>query len=142
MRVYTQLTQEQRYQIYALMKADHSQAEIAEIVGVHKSTVSREVRRNRGLKGYRPQQAHWLAVQRRRDKVQARITIGHWRLIERLLPEDWNPEQISLWLAEERHLAISHEWIYSAYSPGHGPRRRSLSPSALPERTQETLRDL
>jgi IS30 family transposase len=94
------------------MKADHSQTEIADIVGVHKSTVSREVRRNRGLKGYRPQQAHRLALHRRQAKVQPRITPEHWRLIERLLREDWSPEQISLWLAEERHLAISHEWIY------------------------------
>lgn len=53
MRIYAQLTQEQRYQIYALMKAEHSQAEIAKIVGVHKSTVSREVRRILGLEGYR-----------------------------------------------------------------------------------------
>jgi len=112
MRIYTQLTQEQRYQIYALMKAEHSQAEIAEIVGVHKSTVSREVRPNRGLKGYRPQQAHRLAVQRRQAKVQPRITFEDWRLIERQLREDWSPELISLWLAVERHLAISHEWIY------------------------------
>ena len=42
MRGYTQLVHEQRYQIYALMKEDHSQTEIAEILGVHKSTVSRE----------------------------------------------------------------------------------------------------
>jgi IS30 family transposase len=94
------------------MKANSSQVEIAEIVGVHKSTVSREVRRNRGLKGYRPQQAHRLAVHRRQAKVQPRITPEHWGLIERLLHGDWSPEQISLWLAEERHLAISHEWIY------------------------------
>lgn len=59
MRVYTQLTQEQRYQIYALMKAEHNQAEIAAIVGVDKSTISREVRRNRGLRGYRPQARTW-----------------------------------------------------------------------------------
>lgn len=112
MRVYTQLTQEQRYQISALMKAEHSQVEIAAIVGVDKSTISREVRRNRGLRGYRPQQAHQLALHRRQDKAQPRITPGHWRLIERLLREDWSPEQISLWLTEEGHLAISHEWIY------------------------------
>jgi IS30 family transposase len=54
MRHYTQLTQEQRYQIHALMKARHNQTELALIVGVHKSTVSRELRRNRGLRGYRP----------------------------------------------------------------------------------------
>jgi len=58
---YTQLTQEERYQIYALKKAGHIQAEIAEIVGRDAGTISRELRRNRGLKGYRPQQAHNLA---------------------------------------------------------------------------------
>ena len=45
---YTQLTQEQRYQIYAFMKANFSQAVIARKIGVHKSTVYRELKRNRG----------------------------------------------------------------------------------------------
>ena len=51
MKHYTQLTQIQRYQIYALKKAGHNQSEIADKIGVHKSTVSRELRRNKGLKG-------------------------------------------------------------------------------------------
>ena len=50
----TQLTQEQRHQIYALMKADHNHTEAANILGVHKSTGNRELRRNRGRRGYRP----------------------------------------------------------------------------------------
>lgn len=112
MRVYTQLTQEQRYQIYALMKAEHNQSEIAAIVGVDKSTISREVRRNRGLRGYRPQQAHELAQHRRHAKAQPRISSEHWCLVERLLREDWSPEQISLWLTEEGHPTVSHEWVY------------------------------
>lgn len=112
MRPYTQLTQEQRYQIYALMNAEINQSEIATIIGVDKSTISRELRRNRGLKGYRPTQAHQLAVSRRHTKVQPRITRADWRLVERLLRKDWSPEQISLWLAQEKRLAISHEWIY------------------------------
>lgn len=112
MTIYTQLTQEQRYQIYALMKAEHNQTEIAEIVHVHKSTVSREVRRNRGLRGYRPQQAQALALHRRHAKGQTRILPSHWRQIERLLREDWSPEQTSLWLAKTSHTRISHEWIY------------------------------
>ncbi len=41
---YTQLTREQRYQIYALMKAGLCQTKIAKVVGVHKSTISRERR--------------------------------------------------------------------------------------------------
>ena len=82
---YTQLAEEQRYQIYALMKAGHRQTEIAAIEGVHKSTISREVRRNQGLRGYRPLQAHQLAVHRRQTKAQCRLTPKHWSLIERLL---------------------------------------------------------
>ncbi|HHE73214.1 MAG TPA: hypothetical protein ENL34_13140, partial [Chloroflexi bacterium] len=42
-------------------KAGHNQTEIAGIIKVHKSTVSRELRRNRGLRGYRPKQAHLFA---------------------------------------------------------------------------------
>jgi IS30 family transposase len=58
---YKQLTREQRYQIYALMKAGHSQTQMASIIGVHKTTIGRELRRNRGRRGYRPRQAHILA---------------------------------------------------------------------------------
>ena len=57
MRGYTQLTRDERYQIYALRKAGHSQKEIAEVLGRSPSTISRELRRNKGLKGYRPEQA-------------------------------------------------------------------------------------
>jgi IS30 family transposase len=65
MRTYRQLTQAQRYQIYALKKTGHSPSEIAEVIGVHQSTVGRELKRNRGPRGYRPQQAHSLAMEGR-----------------------------------------------------------------------------
>ncbi len=77
MRTYTQLTQEQRYQIYALLKMGHLQVEIAGVIGVHKSTISRELRRNRGLKGYRPKQAHQFALDRRK-KARYRIEAFTW----------------------------------------------------------------
>ncbi len=64
---YRQLTREQRYQIYALMKARVYQKESDTVVGVHKSTISREIRRNRGLRGYRPKQAQCLAEIRREE---------------------------------------------------------------------------
>jgi IS30 family transposase len=112
MSTYTQLTQEQRYQIYALKKADHNQSEIADIVGVHKSTISRELRRNLGLRGYRPKQAHQLASNRCQGKACNRISLEDWRLIDQLLREEWSPEQISLWLKQDKHLTVSHEWIY------------------------------
>ena len=111
MSTYRQLTQEQRYQIYALQKTGHSPSEIAEVIGVHKSTVSRELKRNRGQRGYRPQQAHGLALERRQKGVP-RITAETWRLVEKLLRQDWSPEQISGRLKKEQGICISHEWIY------------------------------
>ena len=48
MRTYTQLTQALRYQISAMLKIGQTQTEISEVIGKHKSTISREVRRNRG----------------------------------------------------------------------------------------------
>jgi transposase, IS30 family len=111
MRTYAQLTQEQRYQIYALQKTGHSRSEIAEVIGVHKSSVSRELKRNRGQRGYRPQQAQSLAMERRQKGVP-RITVETWALVERLLKQDWSPEQISGRLKKEQKVCISHEWIY------------------------------
>ncbi len=61
MRRYSQLTQEQRYQIYAFLKADFSLSAIAKEIVVHKSTISRELKRNKGKKGYRPNRPiQWL----------------------------------------------------------------------------------
>lgn len=108
---YTQLTYHQRYHIYTFTKAGFCQAEISNIIGVHKSTISRELKRNRGKKGYRPKQAHKLAIGRR-DKSQPRITNEDWRMIEGLIYLDWSPEQISDYCRVERELPISHEWIY------------------------------
>ena len=111
MRTYIQLTQAQRYQIYALKKTGHSSSEIAEVIGVHTSTVSRELKRNRGRRGYRPQQAQSLAMGRRQKGVP-RITGEIWTLVEKLVKQDWSPEQISGRLKKEQSLCISHEWIY------------------------------
>lgn len=109
---YTQLTQNQRYQISALMKAGHNQTEIANILGVHKSTISREIARNTGQRGYRPKQAHSLAIERKQAKVTRRINDATWSNVRRLLKEDWSPEQISLWLSDDFRQPVSHESIY------------------------------
>lgn len=111
MRTYTQLTQIQRYQIYALKKMDHNQTEIASVIGVHKSTIGRELHRNCGQRGYRPKQAHRLAVSRQK-KSPYRILPETWRLIEAKVRLDWSPEQISGWLNKNHDARVSHEWIY------------------------------
>jgi IS30 family transposase len=109
---YTQLTQEQRYQIAVLKKAGHTQVDIAQLIGVHKSTISREVSRNKGQRGYRPKQAHCLALERRQLKVKSFITAEEWLRIEALLRQEWSPEEIGARLQLEGRRFVSHEWIY------------------------------
>ena len=64
---YLHLTCEQRCQIYALLQSGHSQAHIARQIGVDPSTISRELVRNTGARGYRFKQAHEKASQRRKE---------------------------------------------------------------------------
>ena len=109
---YTQLTREQRYQIYALMKEGHSQTQIARNLGVHKATIGRELSRNLGGRGYRPKQADELAQARQQQRVKPRITFAQWGQVEQLLRQQWSPEQISGRLELEGHRRISHERIY------------------------------
>ena len=94
MRDDTQLTQEERHQIEALLKRGHPQSRIAVVLKRHKSTVSREVRRNRGLRSHRPKQAQHLALARREAKARPRIAPGTWERVESLLREEWSPEQV------------------------------------------------
>ena len=112
MRKYTQLTHIQRYQISVLLKIGHSKIGIAQTIGVHKSTIVREIARNRGKRGYRPKQAHQFAIERR-DKAKRRITTAAWEMIDQLIKLDWSPQQISDYLGKEQRLRISHEWIIS-----------------------------
>lgn len=58
---YTHLSQDERYQIAIFVKANHCQSAIAQLMNRHKSTISREMRCNKGLRGYRPKQAHQLS---------------------------------------------------------------------------------
>lgn len=85
---------------------------IATIIGVGKSTISRELRRNCGKRGYRYQQAHRSALSRRQGKSTPRIDAGKWAFIEDLIRQEWSPEQISGWLKKEIGYLVSHEWIY------------------------------
>jgi IS30 family transposase len=113
MKKYTQLTEVQRYQIEALKKAKKEQKEIAAILDVSASTISREIKRNRGLRGYRPKQAHIKATTRRREATKAiKMTAEVVALIDTKLRLDWSPDQVSGWLDQEKRITLSHERIY------------------------------
>jgi IS30 family transposase len=113
MNYYHQLTLEQRYQIYAFLKAGFNQSRIASETGVSKSTICRELRRNRGGRGYRPKQAHSLAQARRQSSSNAtKINLKTWHKITSLIVKDFSPEQISGYLKAEGESSASHERIY------------------------------
>jgi IS30 family transposase len=104
---YQHLSQNERYQIEALLKAGHAISRIAEIIGRHKSTVSRELTRNVSLKGYRPQQAQRFSELRGRNSRNARrVNASEWSLAKTLLMDKLSPEQVS------SQVCISHETIY------------------------------
>lgn len=109
---YTQLTEVERYQIEAYLKAGLTQTQIAHALGRSDSTISRELRRNRGQRGYRPGQAQRFAEARQQHHSHTRIEPATWRRVEQLLREDWSPEQISLWLTANGRQPVSTEWIY------------------------------
>jgi IS30 family transposase len=96
-----------------LKKRGYSQQEIADSVGVSQSTVSRELARNTGERGYRHKQAQEKSERRRKEASKAtKMTPAMIAVIESKLRIEWSPEQVSGWLLDEQEELISHESIY------------------------------
>ena len=112
--MYKQLTSEQRYTISVLLQNRTKQKEIAKAINVSPSTVSREIRRNSGVRGrYNWETAQANAVQTKRRKpgnhsIDKEVMEEAKHL---LVTEQWSPEQISGVLAKDGKY-ISHETIY------------------------------
>jgi IS30 family transposase len=118
-KTYKKLDLAQRYRIEALLDEGYSNTEIADRMGVHKSTISRELKRNtpaRGVNGgiYSAERAQRKADKRERTKGRAcRITDDQMDYIrDKLIKERWSPELISQRGRMERGDFMSHEWIY------------------------------
>ena len=111
---YRQLTQTQRYQIHAQRGVGMSQRQIAKELGIHNSTVSRELRRNAASEDYDPERAQALSDDRRRTawKCTKRLPSMITAVVDRLR-EEWSPQQISGFMAPLAVVGVSHQWIYS-----------------------------
>ena len=109
---YSRLTEAKRYTIEALYRKRTPQIKIAEILNVHPSTISRELRRLGPSRSYSHRQAH-----RAHQNLKKRGQISDPQLLslaaQKLREEQWSPEQISGWLAREGHGTLSHETIYA-----------------------------
>ena len=112
--MYKHLTREQRYGIYLGKQKGETLEMIARSIGVHKSTVSREIKRNSTPNGrYVWNKAHDMAESRQRHAPGNRglAETLKWRVIELLKTEQWSPRQISGRLRMEG-INVSHEAVY------------------------------
>lgn len=109
-----QVTEVERYLISQYRKQGLCQAEIARRLQRHRSTISREVRRNHHMPGtYVAEIAQAHANGRRsRSRKVSQLSTNEWASIARLLLEDWSPEQIALVFRRDGTLSVSHETIY------------------------------
>jgi IS30 family transposase len=113
MKTHKQLTEGQRYQIAALKKAGSSNKEIAVLVETSESTISRELKRNTGRRGYRPKQAQIKASRRKQNAAKAiKMTEEVIVLVNEQIRFDLSPEQVSGLLKDQHGILLSHERIY------------------------------
>ena len=113
---YKHLTLKERYQINAY-RHTKTQKEIAKIVGVHPSTISRELKRGRGRigKDYWLMDSHNKSVVRQIEKSKTsnlKLTKDTIKLIKKYLKIQYSPEQISATIKTKHQLEISYVTIY------------------------------
>ena len=109
---YTHLAEDERYKIYHYKGRRDSLTLIAFACGQHKSTVSLELRRNRGLWVYRPIQAHACA-QPRSELPRGGRRIGHktWALCRARSSSGYSSEQAAGRCANRKSGRVSHVYL-------------------------------
>ena len=110
---YKRVTGEERRLLYRWSRAGCGIREMARRLGREASTVSRELERNRGKRGYRPKQAHWKAQKRARRPGPRRFTEEVRLDAEARLREGWTPEIISGRARQEGRPWVCKETIYA-----------------------------
>lgn len=115
MKHYTQLTKEERYTIAKMRANRMSNPEIARILGRHRSTIYREVKRNKcNDGGYRVFKACRRTNGRRsRSRRNTQFGKRDRNRVFKYIGMEWSPDQVSNVLADKGILSVSHETIYS-----------------------------
>lgn len=112
---YCHLTLAQRYKIEALFKAGHKAPFIAEQINVNKSTIYRELERNRTKTGsYGAHLAQEFSTEKKeRFSLNRKFSPAMERFIrDKLSNEQWSPEQITGYCKLKEIPMVSHERIY------------------------------
>ena len=109
---YRHLTAGHRIVVHTLLQEDKTHRHIADKLGVHRSTVSREISRNTGRRGYRHQQAQAMAEERLAQPRTKKMTDDVIAHIETEIRKQHAPEQITGTMKNHVGTRISHERIY------------------------------
>jgi transposase, IS30 family len=110
---YRRVTNKDRLLIKAYLDSGLNRSEIGIKLGFDRSTISRELQRNKGGRGYRVKQAQWFADMRQKYRqTPRRMTTVMKAVIDEKLKLRWSPEQISNRLKLEDKPSVSAETIY------------------------------
>ena len=111
--MYKHLISTQRSQIFAYKQCGKSVDFIAQAIGVHKSTIYRELARNSNKRGGYAHNAHEMAMERQ-ERIVRNATIParvKFECLQHIRTDQWSPEQISGEL-RSRGIKVSHTTIY------------------------------
>lgn len=111
---YKHLSLEERYYIEIELKGGKSINGIAKALERSQGTISKEILRNKGKRGYRHKQAHENAIKRYFKKAKP-IKLSQElcsKIDDHLVNDQWSPEQISGRLLIQENISIHHETIY------------------------------
>ncbi len=127
------LTLAEREELSRGVAAGHSLRSIAASLGRAPSTISREIRRNGGRRGYRASQSDQAAWDRARRPKRCRLVENRAlaRRVAEKLQLEWSPEQIAGWLKrrhpDDERARVSHETIYrSLFIQARGALKKEL----------------
>lgn len=112
---YRRVTVDDRYRISAYLELNLSKTEISQKLGFHKSTITRELKRNKvHRRSYKPGRANYKAIHRYRSSRKSySITSELADLIHIKISAGWTPLEISGRMKNEGHVrSISHQTIY------------------------------
>ncbi len=137
---HTELGLRERRTIEDMLNAKISVDKIAAEIGRHRSTVFREIKRNRyiddelpKLNGYYGMTAQRSAVERRARRLKLVRFVDLRAAVIEQLKEGWSPEQIAGRLQfEGQSVRVSHETIYAYVLRPRWSVRRIGTPSAAP----------
>lgn len=104
---------EERHYIQISLNNAMSHNEIAKSLNRSQASISREIKRNKGLRGYRHQQANTKAQERHANKLKAvKLTEEVERKITDYINLEWSPEQVCGKLKKDNIVSLHHETVY------------------------------